>query len=135
MRKLGGKPFPKVTDIVRPGLSRPQGGYCWQCSWLHPHGWIRYYHAQRAPLAQNSDAWTHGADGDDPERVMGENIHWVMVEIEPNALNITIGSINGYSASIIAFVDMMYLDGAADISNISTDVFCRAPHPELLASP
>lgn len=62
-----------------------------------------------------------------------------MVEKEPNALNITAGSINGYiyvlKVSIIVFVVMMYIDRAADISNFSTDVFSRAPHSELLASP
>lgn len=65
-----------------------------------------------------------------------------MVEKEPNALNITAGSINGYiwihirtEISIIMFIVIMYIDRAADISNFSTDVFCRAPHSELLASP
>lgn len=80
IRKLEERPLPKVTDKIRPGLSRPGRGYCWQCPWLHSYGWIRYYHAQRAPLAQDSDAWTYGTDGDDSERVTGENIHWVTVE-------------------------------------------------------
>lgn len=36
---------------------------------------------------------------------------------------------------MIVFIVMMYIDRPADISNFSTDVFCRAPHSELLASP
>lgn len=53
------------------GLPQPRTGYRGQCAWLHSHGWIRDHPAERVPLAEDSDARTHGFDGHASAGVIG----------------------------------------------------------------